>query len=93
MATNVALKIVCRRHVTRIHFLYNNVALKIVPCHITLTVVRWTIYVEKKNKLVKFELLLQREVVYVRSGQSSLSFRVDPSPNLKTFFGYPNWEL
>ena len=38
-ATNVALKIVCRCHVTRIDFLCNNVALslKIVPCNITLT--------------------------------------------------------
>ena len=38
-ATNVALKIVCGRHVTRIDFLCNNVALslKIVPCNITLT--------------------------------------------------------
>ena len=30
VATNVALKIVCRRHVTRIDFLCNNIALKIV---------------------------------------------------------------
>ena len=30
VATNAALKIVCRRHVTRIDFLCNNVALKIV---------------------------------------------------------------
>ena len=36
-ATNVALKIVCRRHVARIDFLCNNIALKIVPCNITFT--------------------------------------------------------
>ena len=30
VATNVALKIVCRRHVTRIDFLSNSIALNVV---------------------------------------------------------------
>ena len=53
VATNVALKIVCRRHVTRIDFLCNNVALKIVvknrPVYgITLTFSQLTIMIMRE---------------------------------------------